>query len=152
MIKLKISCLCSVLFTLWYLKSTSLPKLFYRLQDRGDVSVHRLRKLEKAGIQVTKLTLDVNYFEKCLELGLCPKFLRFKPPKLSAYKNCKNVYRQVVNNQINCVKKDLKSAKSKYISELKSVSSLLSYVEKTAKQTCELNCMIVLRKVSKANL
>ena len=96
------------------------------------MSVKCLRKLEKAGTQVTKLSLDLKYFEKCLELGICPKYLRFKPPKLPVYKNCKNVYRQVVNNQINVVKKDLKYAKSKYISELKFICSKLSFVETIA--------------------
>ena len=134
--KMIIKSFIPVLIAIWYLKTISLLQLFYKLQDRRDVSVKCLRKLEKAGTQVTKLSLDLKYFEKCLELGICPKYLRFKPPKLPVYKNCKNVYRQVVNNQINVVKKDLKSAKSKYISELKFICSKLSFVETKLLNIC----------------
>ena len=70
----KTTMLCNLIIVLcasWYLKSTTLPKLFYKLQDRRDVDIHRLRKLEKLGLKVTKLTLDVKYFESCVELGIC---------------------------------------------------------------------------------
>ena len=51
------------------------------------MQVRRLRKLERTGLQLNKLHLDVKYFEDCLELGVCPKFLDFKMPNLSAFKN-----------------------------------------------------------------
>ena len=122
--------LIPVLVAIWYLKAASLPKLYHRLQDRRDVEVTRLRKLEKAGLKVTKLTLDLKYFEACVELGVCPKFLKFKPPNLPAYQNTKNVLRKVLSNQINCVLKELKSAKAHYSAELKFVVARISQVEK----------------------
>ena len=116
----------------WYSKTTTLPKLYYRLQNRREVGLHVFRKLEKSGIKVTKLTLDLKYFENCVELGICPQYLRFKPPKLSAYHNTTNVFRQVVNNQINIVKRDLRKAKDHYSSQLKLVKSSISLLEKMA--------------------
>ena len=130
MIKMKLCNFIQVLLATWYLKTTSLPKLFYQLQDRRGVGLTRFRSLEKSGIKVTKLVLDVRYFENCIELGICPQFLKFKPPKLSAYKNTKNVYRQVLNNQIVEVKKKLKKSKDQYIRELKGIGQSISYVEK----------------------
>ena len=100
-----------VLLAVWIIKASSLPKLYHRLQDRRDVAVSHFRKLEKAGLKVTKLVLDLKYFESCLELGICPKFLKFKPPNLPAYQNTKNILRKVLSNQINCVNKELKLAK-----------------------------------------
>ena len=100
-----------VLLAVWVIKASSLPKLYHRLQDRRDVAVSHFRKLEKAGLKVTKLVLDLKYFESCLELGIYPKFLKFKPPNLPAYQNTKNILRKVLSNQINCVNKELKLAK-----------------------------------------
>ena len=37
---------------------------------------------KKYGWKVLKLNLDIKYFENCLDLNLCPKFLKFKPPNL----------------------------------------------------------------------
>ena len=118
-----------VLCSIWYLNATSLPKLYYRLQGRRNVAVQQLRKLEKSGLKLTKLTLDLKYFQSCVELGLCPKFLRFKPPNLSAYKKTSNVYRQVLINQVNIIKKELKSIRNTYIKELKSIRNSISYME-----------------------
>ena len=119
-----------VLLAVWIVKTSSLPKLYHRLQDRRDVAVSQFRKLEKAGLKVTKLVLDLKYFESCLELGICPKYLKFKPPNLPAYQNTKNVLRKVLSNQINCVNKDLKQAKRQYQFELKSIVDRISIVEK----------------------
>ena len=83
---MRISGLIIVLVALWYTKTTSLPKLFYRLQDRRDVEIRRLRKLEKSGIKVTKLLLDIKYFENFWSWMCFPNSLTFKPPSLPPYK------------------------------------------------------------------
>ena len=75
MLKGWLSFITVVLVANWYLKTTSLPKLYYRLQDRRDVRVNQLRKLERIGVKVTKLSLDLKYFDSCVELGISPKFL-----------------------------------------------------------------------------
>ena len=61
----------------------TLPKFYYSLRNSRGLDVGSLRKLEKHGLSLTKLTLDIVFFKNCLELGVCPKFLKFKPPKLS---------------------------------------------------------------------
>ena len=63
MLKGWLSFITVVLVANWYLKTTSLPKLYYRLQDRRDVRVNQLRKLERIGVKVTKLSLDLKYFD-----------------------------------------------------------------------------------------
>ena len=65
-----------LLFCLWFIKSSTLPNLYYRIQCRRNVEVKLLRKLEKAGLKVTKLKLDRKYFEDCISLKVCPKFLQ----------------------------------------------------------------------------
>lgn len=142
---LKLRSFIVVLLATWLCKSTSLPQFYHRLQDRRDVTVRSLRKLEKSGMRVAKLLLDVKYFESCIELGVCPAFLKFKPPNLPAYGNIKSVLRQVLNNQIKSVMQELKSARSKYKSDLKQVTSKVSYVEKISlchllKKRFELHC------------
>ena len=44
---------------------------------------------EKQGLQVVKLTLIFKYFENCLDLDLCPEFLKLKAPNLKAYQTGK---------------------------------------------------------------
>ena len=39
---------------------------------------------EKQGLQVVKLTLTFKYFENCLDLDLCPEFLKLKTGGLVA--------------------------------------------------------------------
>ena len=57
--------------TLWlvksYINSGNLPKLYYRLASRRNVTVKDCRELEKDASRVSKLTLDIAYFEKCIE-------------------------------------------------------------------------------------
>ena len=60
---------------LWFVKSTSLPKLYYRLSNRRGLDVQKFRKLEKLALKVTKWKLDIKYFEDCDVLGVCPKLL-----------------------------------------------------------------------------
>ena len=120
------------LAALWYLQAASLPKLYYRLQGRRDVDVKRLRKLEKAGLKVTKLTLDIKFFESCIELGVCPPFFKFKAPNLPVYKRTKGIYSKVLSDQIRITSKELKSATSRYNAELGFIASKISTLEKTA--------------------
>ena len=44
---------------------------------------------EKQELQVVKLTLTFKYFENCLDLDLCPEFLKLKAPNLKAYQTGK---------------------------------------------------------------
>ena len=119
-----------MLFSLWFIKYATLPRLYYHISNRRDVRISDLRQLEKTGIKLTKLSLDLGYFEKCIELGLCPKFLKFRPPKLAAYKDTKTVYQQVLRNQINIVKKEIKSVNSKYRLQKNAVVLKISILER----------------------
>ena len=127
---MKLTSLIVVLLAIWYIRAASLPKLYYRLKDRREVDIQHLRKVEKAGLKVTKLLLDLKYFDTCVELGVCPNYLKFKPPKLPAYRDTKSVYRQVLSNQIKYSLKDLKSTKAHYSAQLKLVCSRISTLEK----------------------
>ena len=51
-----------------------------------------LRALEKQGQKLVKLGLDV--LETCLDLSLCPEFLKFKIPTLNCEKNGKDLYQE----------------------------------------------------------
>ena len=68
----------------WYSTSATLPQLYYRLSSRRSVGVREFRRLERAGLQLAKVKLDINYFENCQELDLCPEKMKAKLPKLSS--------------------------------------------------------------------
>ena len=53
------------------------------------------RKNQRLGLKVVKLKLDVNNFETCLDLKICPRFLKFKPPNLCVYKKPDYLFQSV---------------------------------------------------------
>ena len=97
-----------VLAVLWYLKvfkkTSSLPDLYFSLASKRGVAVSVFRSFERKAIKLAEKKLDQRFFEKCLNLGICPDFLKFQPPRLMAYRNTNTLYQQVVQKQLNVVK------------------------------------------------
>ena len=62
-----------------------------------------------------KLRLNSKYFENCLDLDLCPEFLKFKAPNLRAYQTGrKEIYRFVVEKKLGEVVQKCKLAERKF--------------------------------------
>ena len=89
-----------------------------------------LRQLERNGLKLVKLKLDVNYFQTCLELQICPKFLRFKPPDISAYNRPAELYTLRLKRKLE-VKKLENVTQKKYQFEKRKILCQLSLFEKT---------------------
>ena len=121
-----------LLFCLWFIKSSTLPNLYYRIQCRRNVEVKLLRKLEKAGLKVTKLKLDRKYFEDCISLKVCPKFLQVNSPRIRAFENVWNIQKSVIQNQISALSQDLNHAQKVYSSLFNIVQAQISFLEKHA--------------------
>jgi len=71
------------------------------------------RGLEKNFMKLAKLKLDILYFKNCLDLGLFPKHLNLKTPKLKVYQDLKTLKCLVLRNQISILEKDVKTTTSK---------------------------------------
>ena len=97
-----------------YIIGLSLPKLYHRLSNSRGIEVRSLRKLERYGLSLTKITLDIEFFKNCQELGVCPKFMKFNPPKLKVYQEPKKFYNEVVSHQIKILEKEKKTKVSRY--------------------------------------
>ena len=96
--------LCSLI---WYYKCTSLPKLYYDVSKRKiDLPVKVFRDFEKCGEKLVKRKADIQYFEKCLRLGILPKFLEIKFPKLKVYKDKTSIHTEILRKQIAILKKE----------------------------------------------
>ena len=54
-----------------------------------------------------KRNLDVLYWERCIDLELCPNFLKFRPPRLKQYRNVQQMYKNVVEESLAMAKDDL---------------------------------------------
>ena len=108
----------------------SLPKLYYRLAGRRNVTVKQLRQLEKLFVKVEKLRLDLKYFTRCNELDLCPKFLRFKAPKLDAYRDVKKILKQVVIKEIISVCKEVRHVEKKRKTAQINITNSISFIER----------------------
>ena len=50
-------------------------KLYHFCSNRRDIYISELRKFETICLKITKLHLDILYFERCINLRICPKFL-----------------------------------------------------------------------------
>ena len=109
----------------------TLPKLYHYCSNRRDVYVSELRKFERICLKITKLRLDVIYFERCINLKICPRFLMFKPPKLKAYDRTENIKAEILKNQIGLLRKELQTTCQKYHQLKSKLRCKLSFLEFT---------------------
>ena len=86
-------------------------------------------RFENLCLKVTKLRLDVIYFEKCMNLKICPKFLLFRPPKLRAYHRMDNIKGEVLKNQIGLLRKELQTACNQYLRFKTRIQRKISFLE-----------------------
>ena len=85
----------------------TLPSFYYELFSRRGIPVSTLRKLEKSVLKTEKRRLDVEFWQRCVELGLCPEFLKFKPPRNKLYDRVEEIYEFVVKKSLMETKKEL---------------------------------------------
>ena len=72
-----------------------------------------LRQLEKATVQAAKKELDIMYWKRCIDLQVCPEFIKFKPPRLKQYSNVNKLYNSVIFKSIDDAKYELKQVQIK---------------------------------------
>ena len=122
-----------VLAVLWYIKTfkkiTSLPDFYFTLASKRGVAVSAFRNFERKAVKLAEKKLDHRFFEKCLNLGLCPDFLKFQPPRLTAYRNTDSLYQHVVQQQLTVVIREEKKALKEYTVHYQSVMNILSLCE-----------------------
>ena len=111
---------------------SSLPELYYNVCKKRGISVKKFRHLEKCGLKVSKLKLDVNYFETCLNLDLCPPKYKLKDAKITERSLSNQLHRVVVEDALNNIRKQLEKAKTVYGMLLKNMNECLSLVERTS--------------------
>ena len=118
---------------LWLYKHLdSLPKLYYFCCNKRDVHVSEFRTFERTCAKVTKLRLDIIYFERCMDLKIVPRFLLFKLPKLKAYHKTDNLRSEILKNQISVLKSDLRRVIAKYEKFKERLKGRLSVLEYAA--------------------
>ena len=82
----------------WYLKiRISPPLLYFRLHKRRDLHIDLIRRYEKLKIKISKKKLDIIFWKKCLNIGLCPDFLKVKPPKNKFFQCYKDLQSFIIN-------------------------------------------------------
>ena len=68
----------------------------------GNVTVRNFHKYEKLEYKKNKLKLDIDFLNKCKQLGVYPEFLIFKLPNVSnrdASSICKRLLRSAINKR-----------------------------------------------------
>ena len=110
-------------------KTSTLPQLYYRLASKSKVEVKCLRKLEKLGLEVAKLKLDVKYLEDCDDLNICPKFLKVNPKKLLAYNNDEAINKAVVRRQLYEIRLKMNQKSEKYKKDFDIIASQLGRLD-----------------------
>ena len=90
-------------------------EIYYGIPSKRGIPVSQFRFFEKQGLKVVKLRLDSKYFENCLDLDLCPEFLKFKAPNLRAYQTGrKEIHGIVVEKKLGEVVRECKLAERKF--------------------------------------
>ena len=122
-----------VAFTSLFIASkSSLPQLYHHVCNKRGIPVKTFRHLEKCGLKVSKLKLDVQYFETCLSLDLCPPKYRLKDAKVSELALSTQLHRVVVEDALNNIRKELNKAKTVYSKFMLDINARLSIVERTS--------------------
>ena len=88
---------------IWMFKTFSLPKIYHHLGNKRSIHISEFRRLEKLAYKVVKWKLDIQYFNDCQFLGICPAFLKFKYPSRKAYNDVRDINYHVVQKQIDVV-------------------------------------------------
>ena len=63
-------------------KNNLFTEIYFRISSKRGTPVKDLRQIERYGLKIVKLKLDVKFFETCANLDICPQFLKFKAPNL----------------------------------------------------------------------
>ena len=123
----KVLLYCFIWFsTIYY----SLPKLFHSISSKRGVPVRKCRRLENLTIKLAKRGLDVKYWTRCLDLGICPKFLNFKPPKVKQFRYVGDLYQSVVQKGLCIAREEQLQVEKEYNIVRKNVTDHLSLLEK----------------------
>jgi hypothetical protein len=84
--------------------------------------------------------LDLLFFQNCLELNLCPKFLRIKLPKIPGFaKNSQQFNKKAVQIKLQKIRQEMKKTFTKLMTDKSSIRNSVSLVECTGinKLICE---------------
>ena len=63
----------------------------------GNVTVKYFRKYEKLEYKKNKLKLDIDFLNNCKQLGMYPKFIKFKLPNVSN-KDALSIRKRLLNS------------------------------------------------------
>ena len=119
------------LLSIWILKSTSsLSQLYHNISNRRGIPVKLFRKYEHLTYKLSKKNLDKVFFNTCLDLQICPEFLKFKAPRLKAYESTNVLYQQVVRQQLDVVEDEIASATEKWKDTRIKLFDKLSFLER----------------------
>jgi len=111
---------------------SSLPELYHVVGSKRGIPVKNFRHVEKCGLKVTKLKLDVQYFETCLELDLCPPKFKLKDAKVKSPDLNKRIHKVLVEEALKNTLHSLETAKEVYAESLKAINPILSLVERAS--------------------
>ena len=130
-----ISCLVAFC-ALFLINKSTLPQLYHYINgNKSGVTLQILRKLEKLGLKVRKLHLDVKYLQSCLELDLVPATLKIDNERLKHFGNTRRLHQSFVKERLLTVQEELKSRNTVYAQEREQIYKRLSLVERTCLQS-----------------
>ena len=92
--------------------------------------MNNLRSFEKKAATLTKKELDIRFWERCLDLKLCPEFLKFKPPKLKQYDNVERIYLDIVKKSLTDTRREMDQVKRELDTLKDNIFPKLSSLEK----------------------
>ena len=112
------------------LKTSKIPEFYFKLNSKRNVPVSIFRACEKLATKHAKLQLDLLYFEHCLELGLCPDFLKCKPLRIRGITSITgSINEQAVKYKISEIQKQIKTNISRLHRSKQTIQEQISWLE-----------------------
>ena len=126
--------------------STSLPELYFAINSKRGLSVSLLRMLEKVCLKTAKKNADILFFQRCLHLEVCPRFLKIKPPK--QYTDIKSIYKIMVKKTLNQSQSEVEKLKLNFYQLKENICEKLNCDEwKNLEENIQKQCNKLTEKV-----
>ena len=128
---------CLVAFcALFILNKSSLPQIYHYINgNKRGVTLQDLRNLEKLGLKVRKLHLDIKYLQSCVDLDLVPATLKLDNEKLKSFGKTERLHQAFVNERLLIVQENLNKTNAVYQHGRQQIFQKISLTERTCLQS-----------------
>ena len=133
---------CFLIIVNWLVRAflkKPLIAVFYRITNKGKVTLQALRKIEKISIKVATLNLDEEYFLRCQFLELYPETLKIRTNNQTCLNTKEEFLKVATEKKLKEIKHERRKAASNYEKQWRDIKQNLSVVDYALLLSCLFN-------------